>query len=145
MAPFYGWSSTASALEPLRGGIVYHIAISRAILKLVYWCGIPSSGLQFCKRVKINSSKNTQMTVQEPREQSFGLECKIAKIFQGFAPEPHWGQFAMPPYSTTAQGFFPLHRSSKNWHPPNKLLDMALTKFAQIPGSHFIDLGRMKG
>ena len=63
MDPFCGWSSTASMLEPLQGGIVYHIAISRAILKLVFWCGIPSSGPQFCKRVRINSSKNTQMTV----------------------------------------------------------------------------------
>ena len=38
-------------------------AISIAILKLVYWLAIPNSDPQTLKSVKINSSRNRQMTV----------------------------------------------------------------------------------
>ena len=36
MAPFYGWGSTASRLEPLRGGSLFETA-SSVNLWLVYW------------------------------------------------------------------------------------------------------------
>ena len=38
-------------------------AVSRAILKLVYQFGMPNSDTQTLKSVKINSSKNRQMTI----------------------------------------------------------------------------------
>ena len=38
--------------------------VSRAILKLVYQFGIPNTGPQTLKIVKINSSKNRQMTTR---------------------------------------------------------------------------------
>ena len=38
-------------------------AISRAILKPVYWFGIPNSRPPNSQKLKINSSKNRQMTV----------------------------------------------------------------------------------
>ena len=55
-------------------------AVSRAILKPVYGFGIPNSNPQTLKSVKINSSKNRQLTFQtlvpqcvEPQEGCFEL------------------------------------------------------------------------
>ena len=36
MAPFYGWGSTVSRLEPLRGGSLLRLAQSRKEKKKVY-------------------------------------------------------------------------------------------------------------
>ena len=33
MAPFYGWGSTASRLEPLRGGSLLHLAFGKSRMK----------------------------------------------------------------------------------------------------------------
>ena len=44
-------------------GLGVHSAAPRVILKLVYRFGISISDLQTLKRVKINSSKNRQMTI----------------------------------------------------------------------------------
>ena len=78
----------------LTNGYMKDNAVSRAILKPVYWFGIPNSDPQNLKSVKINLSKNRQMTVHGLVPQctlsvlSYS-ECKIAKIFQGFAPGSH--------------------------------------------------------
>ena len=78
----------------LTNGYMKDNAVSRAILQPVYWFGIPNSDPQNLKSVKINLSKNRQMTVHGLVPQcalsvlSFS-ECKIAKIFQGFAPGSH--------------------------------------------------------
>ena len=53
-------------------------------------------------------------------------ECKIAKIFRGWAPKPQWGELTAPPDSPAAQRFFSSLLSSKNRYPPKKLLDTAL-------------------
>ena len=80
-------------------------AVSRAILKPVYGFGIPKSNPQTLKSVKINSSKNRQLTFQtlvpqcvEPQEGCFEL-LRIQnrqKFFWGFAPGPHWGGLQHP-------------------------------------------------
>ena len=44
--------------------ILIDSGISRAIFKLVYWFVIPNSDPQTLKSVKINSSKNRQMTTR---------------------------------------------------------------------------------
>ena len=46
-------------------------------------------------------------------------DYKIAKIFQGLIPGPHWGWLtAPPPDSPAAQKFLSLLRSSKNRNSP---------------------------
>ena len=59
---------------------IFSSAVSRAILKLVYRLGIPNSGAQTLKTVKINYSKDRQMTIHalvpqcaEPWERCFEL------------------------------------------------------------------------
>ena len=50
-------------------------------------------------------------------------DCKIAKIFQGLIPGPHWGGLtAPPPDSPAAQKFFSSLRLSKNRNPPKSLM-----------------------
>ena len=74
-------------------------ALSRAILKPVYRFGIPESDPQTLKSVKINSSKNRQMTVH-----ARVLQCALSLLS----------------YSECKN-----RSSSKNRH-PQKLLNMAL-------------------
>ena len=73
------------------------------ILKLVYWFGIPNSGPKTLKSLKINSSKNRQMTIHPlvPPQGALSVlsysECKIAKMFGGFVPGPHRRGLTVPP------------------------------------------------
>ena len=82
-------------------GLSIFSAISWAILKLVHRFGILNSDPQTLKSLKINSSKNRQMTIHALVPQcalsilSYS-ECKLAK---------------------TVQQFFSLLCSSKNQHP----------------------------
>ena len=53
-------------------------------------------------------------------------ERKIAKNFQGFAPEPHWGGLTAPPQTPRlSNGFSPGYTLRKTGT-PKKLLDAAL-------------------
>ena len=89
-------------------------AISRAILKPVYQFEITKSDPLTAISVKINSSKKRQITIHAlvPQCALFVLsysECKIAKIFKGFTPEPHRGRLPaipLPPDSPAAQWLF---------------------------------------
>ena len=77
-------------------------AISRAILKPVYWFGIPNSEPQTLKCVYFWCTLSSPFVVASYESDVLSyVECKMAKFFWGFVPEPP------PP-------------------PPNKLLDMAL-------------------
>ena len=67
--------------------------ISRAILKPVYRFGIPNSqvlifGVTFCHCLLLQCHKSNVLSYSE---------WKIAKIFWGFAPGPHWRRLTAPP------------------------------------------------
>ena len=106
-------------------------AVSRAILKPVYRFGIPNSNPQTLVSVKINSSKNRQMTVYEHNVPLVPLsvlsysEYKIVQIFRGFAPGPLGKGLQRLPDSSAARRSFSSQLSSKNRH-PKKLLDTEL-------------------
>ena len=72
-------------------------AVSRAILKLIYWFGVPNSDPQTLK-VLISgvSFRHCSLSQSHESEVLSYSECKIAKIFQDFAPGPHWGQLTVP-------------------------------------------------
>ena len=94
--------------------------VSRAILKLVYQFGISNSDPPTLKSVKINSSKNKQMTVQSHKSNVLSYsEYKITKIFWSFAPGTYWGGLTAPPVPDypAAHWFFGSLCSSKNRHP----------------------------
>ena len=76
--------------------------VSRAIVKPLYWPGIPNSDPQSLKSVKIYSSKSRQLTVHALVPQcalsvlSYS-ECKISKAFRDFFPSLHWVGLTVPP------------------------------------------------
>ena len=74
-------------------------AASRAILKLVYWFGVPNSNPQTLKSVEISGvSFHHCSLLQNHKSDVFSYsESKIVKVFQGFAPGPHWGGLTGPP------------------------------------------------
>ena len=55
-------------------------------------------------------------------------ECKIAKIFRGFAPRAQWGELTAPPDSQLHNGFSARYSLRKTVTPPlkKKLLNTAL-------------------
>ena len=83
--------------------------VSRAIVKPVYWFGIPNSDPQNLRSVKIYSSKSRLLTVHALVPQcalsvwSYS-ECKISKVFRDFFPILHWVGLTVPlPPSTPPQ------------------------------------------
>ena len=49
------------------------------------------------KRAKNNSSRNRQMTIQSHESNVLSYsECRIANVFWGFSPGPHWGGLIAP-------------------------------------------------
>ena len=77
------------------------------------------SGVSFHHRSLLHSHESNVLSYSE---------FKMTKVFWGFAPGPYWGSFTLPPDSPAAQRFFSSLCSLKNWHPPRKLLDMALIR-----------------
>ena len=102
-----------------------HSAVSRAILKPVYRFGIPNSDPQTLKNVKINSSKNRQMTCREQCFEQFRMQ-NSHNFFWGFTPGPNSRVYSTPPpplpprppTPPAAKQFFSSLRLSKNRHPP---------------------------
>ena len=101
---------------------------------ILVWC--PKLRPQAVKWVKINSSKNKQMTIhvlhvlvpQCVLSVLSYLECKISKVFQDFAHRPHWRGLTAPPpprLPNSKTGFFPCYTSQKTAN-PLKFLDTAL-------------------
>ena len=102
-------------------------AISRAVLKLVYWFGIPNSNPQMLKSVDFWCKLLSTFLVAKPREPCFELlRTQNSQKFPGFHPWTPLGRaYSTTPDSPAAQRFFSSLRLLKNWH-PQKLLDMAL-------------------
>ena len=94
-------------------------AISRAILKLVYQFGIPSSNPQMLKSVDFWCKLSSTFLVAEPRQQCFELfRMQNSQLFPGFHPWTPLGKaYSAAPDSLAAQRFFSSLHSSKNWHP----------------------------
>ena len=101
--------------------------------------GIPNSDTQTLKRLKIDSSKNKQMTVHAIVQQCFELfKSKISKTFRGFAPWITPGRAYSTPYNQLHNGFSPHYAYQKTGtsHPlpppqkkKKKLQDTALIFF----------------
>ena len=99
--------------------------------------GIPNSDTQTLKRLKIDSSKNKQMTVHAIVQQCFELfKSKISKTFRGFAPWTTPGRAYSTPYNQLHNGFSPHYAYQKTGtsHPlpppkKKKLQDTALIFF----------------
>ena len=96
--------------------------------------GIPNSDTQTLKRLKIDSSKNKQMTVHAIVQQCFELfKSKISKTFRGFAPWTTPGRTYSTPYNQLHNGFSPHYAYQKTGtsHPKKKkkLQDTALIFF----------------
>ena len=94
--------------------------VSRAILKLVYWFGIPNSNPQMLISVDFWCKLLSMFLVSELTEQCFELfRLQNSQKFPGFCPWTPLGRA----YSTTldslaAQWFFSSLCLSKNRHPP---------------------------
>ena len=98
---------------------VYKVsAISRTILKPVYQFGIPNSNPQMLKSVDFWCKLLSTFLVAEPRQQCFELfKTQNSQTFPGFHPWTPLGRAcSATPDSPTAQPFFSLLCSSKNWH-----------------------------
>ena len=106
-------------------------AVSRVILKLVYWFGIPNSTLK-CSKVLI-SGVTFQCSLSQSQESDVlsYSECKIAKNFQGYAPGPLWGGLTVLPQTPWLHNSFSLcYTRWKNWY-PQKIAGYA-TDYTQV-------------
>ena len=92
--------------------------------------GIPNSDLQTLKSLKIDSSKNKQMTTHAIVQQCFELLwSKISKISPGFPPGLHWEGLTAPPTTSCTMVFLFTVTVKKLAPPWKKLLDTALIFF----------------
>ena len=94
--------------------------VSSAILKPVYWFGIPNSNPQTLKSVNFWCKLSSTFLVADLREQCFELfRMQNSKKFPRFHPwTPLEMAYSATPDSLTAQRFFSSLRSSKNRQPP---------------------------
>ena len=94
-------------------------AVSRAILKPVYWFGIPNSNPQMLKSVDFWWKLWSMYLVTEPREWCFELfRTQNSQKFPRFCPWTPLGRaYSTAPDSPVAQRFFSLLCSLKNQHP----------------------------
>ena len=107
--------------EEMSCEIVYTIsAVSRAILKLVYWFEIPNSNPQMLKSVDFWCNLLSMFLVAEPRKQCFELfRMQNSQKFPGFCPWTPLGRaYSAASDSPAAQRLFSLLHSLKKLAPP---------------------------
>ena len=93
--------------------------VSRAILKLVYWFGIPNSNLQMLISVDFWCKLLSIFLVAELREWCFELfRTQNSQKFAAFCPWTPLGRASTTPDSPAAQWLFSSLYFSKNRHPP---------------------------
>ena len=93
--------------------------ISRAILKLVYWFGIPNSNLQMLISVDFWCKLLSIFLVAELREWCFELfRMQNSQKFAAFCPWTPLGRASTTPDSPAAQWLFSSLCLSKNRHTP---------------------------
>ena len=94
--------------------------VSRAILKLVYWFGIPNSNLQMLISVDFWCKLLSIFLVAELREWCFELfRMQNSQNFQGFAPGHHWGGLAPHQTPRLHNSYFPAMLVKKLAPPKN--------------------------
>ena len=93
--------------------------VSRAILKLVYWFGIPNSNPQMLISVDFWCKLLSMFLVAELRERCFELfRLQNSQKFPGFCPWTPLGRaYSTTPDSLAAEWFFSSLCLSKNRHP----------------------------
>ena len=92
--------------------------ISRAILKPLQQFVIPNSDLQTLKSVDFWCKLLSCLLLQSHDSDVLSYsDCKIAKIFWGFAMDPAGYDLQCPPDSPAAQRFFSMLHLLKNGHP----------------------------
>ena len=103
-------------------------AISRAILKLVYWFGNPNWDPQTLKSVDFWCKLLLPFVAAEPQEQCSELfRMQNSQNFPGFCPwTPLGSAYSAPKAPQLHNGFSPCYTCWKT-STPKKLLDMALT------------------
>ena len=100
--------------------------VSRAILKLVYWFGIPNSNLQMLISVDFWCKLLSIFLVAELREWCFELfRMQNSQKFPGFCPWTPLGRASTTPDSPPAQWLSSRYACQKTGT-PKKLLDGAL-------------------